>query len=173
MVGADERAVLGDFGLSRLDSNYFSTLIPSLDYGNVRWQARELLFPDDGEEPKPSCATDIWSFGMAALELLSEQKPFDVAADGAVVIDIFHRRGPKVERGYKIGVQMGDNMIRLLSECWDVEPSNRPTAEILKQKIGDISRRDSLPHVTSNVITDKQRWLAEVATLTSNGSFFL
>jgi son of sevenless len=42
----------------------------------IRWSARELIMSDEDAEMLPSMATDVWSFGMLCLELLSGDKPF-------------------------------------------------------------------------------------------------
>jgi serine/threonine protein kinase len=67
-------ACISDFGLSRiLEAEGFTTKSVG---GTSRWMAYELVAPpEEGEEeehiPQVSAATDIWAFGMTALEVRS------------------------------------------------------------------------------------------------------
>jgi serine/threonine protein kinase len=67
LIGRDGRAVLSDFGISRLMINSVTIAGTKSIKGNMRWMAPELILP--GEEPQHSChtkATDVWAFGMVA-----------------------------------------------------------------------------------------------------------
>jgi serine/threonine protein kinase len=99
LVNDRGEACIIDFGVSRkLDASVFTTQyvrlefpIPSSDENNSsrntttfgvggtrRWMACELLAPSDGmagSAPQTTVATDIWAFGMTALEILSGHLP--------------------------------------------------------------------------------------------------
>lgn len=67
LISDDGRALLTDFGFSRLENSSFS--MASYTHGGVRgtirWMAPEVL---DGKDSKELMAdTDVWSFGMTAL----------------------------------------------------------------------------------------------------------
>ncbi|KXN93321.1 Cell division control protein 7, partial [Leucoagaricus sp. SymC.cos] len=64
LVTESGRAVLGDFGLSRVVSG-FSTPIPIVK-GTHNWTAPELILD---EESVPSEKSDIWSFGCVCYEV--------------------------------------------------------------------------------------------------------
>ncbi len=132
LVNDANDAVLSDFGLSRLDSNYFNTFTSSLEHGCLRWQAPELLFPDtqltpesgqsevEGEDPpaslpNPTPASDVYALGMTALELIMRKKPFSsVVLDAAVVLEIYYNRKP--DHGRRVDVEMWPFLLDLLVE---------------------------------------------------------
>jgi serine/threonine protein kinase len=78
-VDDDRRAVLSDFGLSRVigDSSGPTGYTTTTVAASVRWQAPELLFDgeeDEEEEPlspllAPSPMSDVWSFACTAYEV--------------------------------------------------------------------------------------------------------
>lgn len=79
-------ARISDFGLSRiLETSGFTTKGAG---GTCRWMAYELIvspdnYGEDGEEyvPQPTIASDVWAFGMTALEVhlpeVQDKKNFD------------------------------------------------------------------------------------------------
>lgn len=68
LIDGNGNAVLTDVGLSCIVEQTGSG-------SSVRWMARELIDipdPDDNEgEPRVTPASDIWAFGMTALEVSS------------------------------------------------------------------------------------------------------
>lgn len=105
----------------------------------VRWQARELIYPEDGRinlalvTPK----TDVWSFGMLSLEIMTGRRPFYYKARDAMVIEeLLARRLPKrpvddvvVERG------LGEELWAFMLRCWTWDPSGRPSMASVKQSL--------------------------------------
>jgi serine/threonine protein kinase len=66
LISADGRAVLSDFGTSRLLKNNITIAGTATFKGSVRWTAPELFKPSD--EPLDHLfhikASDVWAFGM-------------------------------------------------------------------------------------------------------------
>ncbi|KAI5118348.1 hypothetical protein M0805_009151 [Coniferiporia weirii] len=136
LIDGECRALLSDFGLSRLDSDYFHSLTSALEDGNVRWRAPELLFPRADGRPLPTRKSDIWSFGMLMLELFTERAPFtNIACDAAVIIDLYH--GKKPERPESDGPfvktrgGVNDRLWSIIEKCWADDPEDRPSASLL------------------------------------------
>jgi len=70
-VNDEHEASIADFGLARiLEATGFTTKSVG---GTCRWMAYELIAPSDNDEdesvPRVTLATDIWAFGMTALEV--------------------------------------------------------------------------------------------------------
>ncbi|KAE9114483.1 hypothetical protein PF007_g10359 [Phytophthora fragariae] len=79
LVGGDGSAKLSDFGFSMLDPEVSASGKPELKSGdkpNLEWRAPEVL---QGE--KATFASDIYSFGMCILEVVSGQYPADSGDD--------------------------------------------------------------------------------------------
>ncbi|EJD00127.1 kinase-like protein [Fomitiporia mediterranea MF3/22] len=150
-------AVLSDFGISRINSEAFADLSSRLQHGNIRWTAPELLFETkDGHQPKPrsqadwnmfdsgsnvtkaSTHSDMWSFGMTIVEVLTGRVPFADAIgrfDAAVVMHIHDRNLPR--RPAPDGVDVPDPLWRAIEQCWDERPEARPSASQMVSHLKD------------------------------------
>ncbi|TDL18694.1 kinase-like protein [Rickenella mellea] len=137
LVNDKQDAVLGDFGLSRIDNNFFASMASTMQHGCTRWQAPELLFPPSGEIPSTSWATDMWSFGMVVLELFTECLPFaKTAVDSAVIIDIYHGRKPDRPVDSEVKAPgLSDRVWACAEKCWAKSPSDRPRASVLVSQL--------------------------------------
>ncbi|TDL18692.1 kinase-like protein [Rickenella mellea] len=139
LVNDKQEAVLGDFGLSRIDNNFFTSMASTMQHGCTRWQAPELLFPPSGEIPSTSWATDMWSFGMVVLELFTECLPFaKTAVDSAVIIDIYHGRKPDRPIDSEVKAPgLSDRVWACVEKCWSKSPSDRPRASVLVSQLAE------------------------------------
>ncbi|CAI2182091.1 14672_t:CDS:1 [Funneliformis geosporum] len=106
---------IGDLGLSKsateADDNE--------TYGIIPYMVPEVL-----QGQKYTKASDIYSFGMIMWEYMTGRRPFwDRAHDTELIIDICDGSRPSIgdivaPKGY----------IELMKECWNPNPSKRPTA---------------------------------------------
>lgn len=101
----------------------------------VRWQAPELVKPDDDDGPvHASTSTDVWSFGMICLEIMTSKKPYHHRIrDSNVISDLLSRRlpdRPNEEEVVKRG--LSDQMWNLMLHCWNWEPLGRPSMATVK-----------------------------------------
>ena len=67
LIAHDGRAVLSDFGVSRLLVNSKTVIGTTALRGVMRWMAPELIEPEEEIETVHAChtkATDVWAFGM-------------------------------------------------------------------------------------------------------------
>jgi len=123
LIDSNKVAHLSDVGLANILSE--TNVIHSL-----RWVAIELLqMTEDAEEvdSRPcirfSKASDIWAFGMTALEIISGSIPFyhirsDLLVPAAVL------RGVRPLRVQYTLVP--DSVWRVLEKCWATDPTQRP-----------------------------------------------
>jgi serine/threonine protein kinase len=66
-VDDEHEARIADFGLARiLGESGFTTKTVS---GTYRWMAPELLEPEGVRVPQVTMASDVWAFGITALEV--------------------------------------------------------------------------------------------------------
>src|SRR5207244_220432 len=88
-------------------------------YGVLPYVAPEVL-----REKKYTSAADVYSFGMVAYELFSNQPPFvEYTHDDCLALRICEGLRPNLEE--VIAPQL---LKDLISRCWDVSPEQRPTA---------------------------------------------
>lgn len=115
----EERVVkLADFGLARdiYKDSYYKKLNDSAM--PLKWMAPECL-----TEKKFSTMSDVWSFGVVMWEVMSycRDKPYE-SVDPCFMERFLTGGGrlPKPEN-------CCDDIYRLMNECWQLEPRNRPT----------------------------------------------
>ncbi|CAN0080537.1 unnamed protein product, partial [Ectocarpus sp. 12 AP-2014] len=120
------RAKIGDFGTSRWAQNterstglatYTTNPGPSAHI-SFAWTAPEVL-----ESKETSKASDVYSFGMVAWELLTRQTPW---ADQARPRDIYLRVVMREERP-AIPADAPVDIAEMVRSCWAQEPEDRPT----------------------------------------------
>jgi len=105
--------------------------------GSTRWLAPELIL---GSVTSPTKQTDVYSFAMACLELLTGKQPWqEKKRDAAVIHDVVvlkkYPARPDVDRW------MSDQLWDFLVKCWASNPNLRPSmneADLLLQSL-DIS----------------------------------
>ncbi|KAG6327879.1 hypothetical protein ID866_11210, partial [Astraeus odoratus] len=123
LVSHDGRAVLTDFGLSSLVESSFVTMLSLSASWAMRWAAPELLTDPKG----PSVASDIWSFGMTALELFTRQPPFhDIMNSYGLMARVMRAQPPERPRPESTCNRLTDEWWRMCCRCWSPRPSSRP-----------------------------------------------
>ncbi|KAG6328311.1 hypothetical protein ID866_10778 [Astraeus odoratus] len=142
LVANDGRAILGDFGLSSLFETSFDTSVAAPIRPTIRWMA-----PEDIENfGNPTTASDVWAFGMTALELFTRQAPFHEIQSLRAVLT-------QIPRGPPDRPSEGSTLFRLTDKWWDTcnlcwvrNQSKRPTM----LDIGKTLEMDLVPIVHAN-----------------------
>ncbi|KAG2142789.1 kinase-like domain-containing protein [Suillus bovinus] len=80
LIDENGNALLADFGLSCLLAEHNTSFFTSHRPGAARWTAPEILSLDpkraDKVAPKPTTASNIYSFGCIMMQVLSGQRPY-------------------------------------------------------------------------------------------------
>jgi len=132
-------ACIADFGLSELkvqgqDPTYST---PWYLGGHPRWQAPEILKAETKEQARRTTETDIFAFGRVMIELLTGCVPFwYFSQDIQVAMKVIGGGLPErpcdsvvVARG------LDDDMWELMLACWDVDPTQRPSARDIASRL--------------------------------------
>lgn len=91
------------------------------DTGNYRWRAPELF----AGSSTPTKASDVWSFGMLCLELLTGEPPYrNHLREQFVIFDIASGTLPQRPEGVR---GLADPMWELLQRCWQKRAEARPS----------------------------------------------
>ncbi|KLO08887.1 kinase-like protein [Schizopora paradoxa] len=162
LIGDDGVAKLSDFGLSsagdgvilvsgygRTGSGYNRTGTNSA--GNPRWLAPELIFPDRfGSLGKATRETDVYAFGMTALELFTGKVPFYGVPDVAIPLEVAIN-GLKPARPETIveSRRYSGKVWNLMEMCWCHDPSLRPKTLSPDSLFVDFAAR-SIEHIQIN-----------------------
>jgi len=154
VIDDNGRALLTDFGRSRilgvsglttmLESvmSYMAPVLMPLSFEEEasdlttyewRWMAPELLAVEEESIPHVTAATDVYSFAMTAIEIITQRVPFwHIRVDASVVVYVVSGGRPKREY-YQ---QINDDIWCTLEECWSAEPSRRPSMDVLLSFFG-------------------------------------
>ncbi|RHZ48730.1 hypothetical protein Glove_543g91 [Diversispora epigaea] len=110
-----------DFGLCKPVSENN----PENIYGVIPYMAPETL--SRGEYTQ---ASDIYSFGMVMLEVLTSYPPYyNISHDTNLVMDICKGLKPEIK------CEIPQFLKEIMEKCWNIEPLNRPVAEELKSQL--------------------------------------
>ncbi len=119
-----------DFGLARVKTETTSTSTASGSQGTVSWMAPE-CFKRGG---KITSKADIFSFGMLLWELVTRKLPYEGAAAPAIVIH-WITSGEKET----IPEETPAGLKKMIQDCWETEPSRRPTATVIFETLKGLS----------------------------------
>jgi son of sevenless len=98
---------------------------------NPRWFAPELI----SQSGPTSTHSDIWSFGMLCLELMTGQQPFsELPRDINVMFALANKQTPQRPTKGVIATSegLGQEMWSLMLKCWRPDPTTRPHMTELK-----------------------------------------
>ncbi|KAG8755376.1 hypothetical protein FRC11_006082, partial [Ceratobasidium sp. 423] len=130
LVSEDGEIKLSDFDHSILsDCTLVFSTTTNFGGGTLRWMAPELVVPEDDEAPcHRSKKTDVYSLAMTCLEIITGQVPYaEYSHDGAIYKAKDKNKHPNRPQEL-LGSERSDAMWTLLEECWNHDPSMRPTA---------------------------------------------
>ncbi|KIO22242.1 hypothetical protein M407DRAFT_51870, partial [Tulasnella calospora MUT 4182] len=125
LVNDSREAALSDFGLSRViqDLDTSSGLTTSVTpKGTHNYLARELL-AEQGS--RPSCESDVYSFGGLVLTIMSGRPPFFEIPSGAIILRVMLGQSPRPEEHPTLSAK--DPLWGLMRQCWKSDPSIRPS----------------------------------------------
>lgn len=125
---------VADLGLSRILNQPLHN--KNASYGILAYMAPELLFG------KPNTkATDIYAVGMIMWELSAGVPPFDDCNDETMlVLRICEGVRPQIVKGTP------ECWVQLMKKCWHANPSKRPSAYDICDKVQTWLQCSKLPH---------------------------
>jgi serine/threonine protein kinase len=166
-VQQDGTARLADFGLAAVRHNG-ATLTSLLEGGTLRWMAVELFQLNDGSRKegsqksssglKVTRESDIWSFGMLALELLTGSDPFpNIFLDPVVIMALVKGERPPPPGPEAVEQGLDNRLWRYLKQCWDSRPDKRPSLNILISVLNELAGKWSpsspIPHESHHTVS--------------------
>ncbi|KAB5596481.1 Rap guanine nucleotide exchange factor [Ceratobasidium theobromae] len=143
LVSATGEALLADFGLSKIVAEEEGAAVASTSLenaGSSRWMAPE-LFQVDASTSSSSVTpqSDVWSFGMLCLEVLTGCSPFfpklriDAQVIAALIQGYLPERPEPLEQMHGRG--LSDEMWEVMNRCWSWRPSERPEMRTLASEV--------------------------------------
>ncbi|PPQ89078.1 hypothetical protein CVT25_006450 [Psilocybe cyanescens] len=170
LISANGVAHVAEFGQSKFLEDFEQNAMAPHS-GPLRWTAPEML----QETGSLSTHSDIWSYGMLCLEILSEELPYNnIQRDAAVLREIDSGHLPKRPvRATAHG--LSDGMWTLLRKCWQQRPESRPSisevrAQLLKLQGAQSFLAENKPHFSMLKDRQKGRELQSSSSTTSTNS---
>ena len=121
LLDSHNNAKLADFGLSRTMSGSIAATVTQ-QTGTPAWMAPELF----SNQPKYTCACDLYSLGVTFWEMASGQFPFQ-GADSPHQVAMWVSRGEKPQSATTGGAP--PQWMKWVECMWDTNPNNRPSIE--------------------------------------------
>ncbi|KAL0566780.1 hypothetical protein V5O48_015226, partial [Marasmius crinis-equi] len=135
LVTPDERACIGDFGLSRVADSHglrLSTSTSGPIRGTIRWLSPELLEPPC----RSSTRSDIYAYAGVCYEIFTGKTPFHELIDVAVMVAVLlHKQHPSRPENL---FELTDPMWEIMVSCWAHEADLRPTADDVLSHVGTL-----------------------------------
>jgi son of sevenless-like protein len=148
---------------------------------NPRWFAPELIL----QHKSRSMQSDVWSFGMLCLELMTGEHPFsDLPRDVNVTMQLARGKLPSRPGPLATARGLSDELWALMHQCWSKRPESRPSMTIIKSKLEHmkqrwpdigglrVSRPDSDPTTVTQLFANSPKEIGTETNSTKH-SFFL
>ncbi|KAG8737399.1 hypothetical protein FRC10_008254 [Ceratobasidium sp. 414] len=125
------RAVISGFGHAKVIKDFQESFTG--DNSEYRYMAPELM--DD--DTRITYGTDIYSWAMTALEILTGVTPFGAKTKGPKIIQmvISDQRPKRADHPMIEQYSCRDELWSLLEECWSNMPEKRPSADDLVRRL--------------------------------------
>ena len=133
MVGESHIVKVADFGLARFICDDMYTAHPGAKFP-IKWTAPEGLAFN-----RFTTRSDVWAYGILLWEIATYgMSPYP----GVDLSDVYHL----LETGYRMEMphQCAGDLFGLMTECWEWDPSRRPTFKEIKGRVTEILDRLSV-----------------------------
>lgn len=123
LLDTDGTCKISDFGISKKTDNIYGNDVTNSMQGSVFWMAPEVI---RSQGQGYSAKVDIWSLGCVVLEMFTGRRPWiKEEAVGAI-----YKLG-SLNQAPPIPDDVPPVAIGFMSNCFTIDPMERPTAEIL------------------------------------------
>jgi len=119
---------VADFGLSRKIEQNKDHHTTATNMGPIKWMAPESL-----TKRIFSPASDAWSFAVTIYEILMREEPFKQEYTTDIIRKVCFEEGH-----VPIPVGCNPNLVEVMLECFLLEPKNRPTFDVIIDKLQEM-----------------------------------
>ncbi|KAI6006153.1 kinase-like domain-containing protein [Pisolithus marmoratus] len=94
------------------------------------------MAPELLDERPPSRESDVWAFGMTALELFTRAVPFpDCRSPASVLSRLIMGKLPPRPAEESTQFRLTDEWWEICTSCWERDPASRPTVKDIIEKV--------------------------------------
>ncbi|KAK3941304.1 hypothetical protein QBC46DRAFT_382863 [Diplogelasinospora grovesii] len=126
LLDLDGTCKISDFGISKKTDNIYGNDKTNSMQGSVFWMAPEVI-RSQGEGY--SAKVDIWSLGCVVLEMFAGRRPWSKEEAVGAIYKIANGETPPIPDD--IREEISPIAIAFMLDCFTVNPSERPTADVL------------------------------------------
>ncbi|KAK0625232.1 hypothetical protein B0T17DRAFT_492647 [Bombardia bombarda] len=126
LLDLDGTCKISDFGISKKTDNIYGNDKTNSMQGSVFWMAPEVI-RSQGEGY--SAKVDIWSLGCVVLEMFAGRRPWSKEEAVGAIYKIANGETPPIPE--EIREEISPVAIGFMLDCFTVNPSERPTADVL------------------------------------------
>ena len=116
--------------------------------GAVRWMSPERLNPKSSGG-YPTIESDCYALGMVIYEVLSGQMPYAQCSPPDATWKILNGEHPSKPQGAE-GAWFTTGLWGMLELCWNRQPGDRPTLNVVLRYLQDVTQPSRLPGGRSN-----------------------
>ncbi|KAG8729472.1 hypothetical protein FRC11_008711, partial [Ceratobasidium sp. 423] len=143
------RAVISGFGHADILDN-ISLELEGSDHDKYRYMGPESL---DNTTSALTFGSDIWSWGMTSLQILTDKPPFGNVTRGVKIIQEILTRLPERASYPKIeDYKHKDKIWKLLEDCWKKVPKDRPSADDIVKRLKSLENKSINHHMSATEI---------------------
>lgn len=120
-------AKVADFGLSRFSESEDNVVYTKREVGPLKWMAPESL-----EKKKYSTKSDVWSYAVTSIEILTQEEPYPFFDTVAFATKIFSEKLSLIP---SIPEETPDFAREILIKCFHDDPKDRPNFDEIYQEL--------------------------------------
>jgi mitogen-activated protein kinase kinase kinase len=129
LLDVDGTCKISDFGISKKTDNIYGNDVTNSMQGSVFWMAPEVI---RSQGQGYSAKVDIWSLGCVVLEMFAGRRPWSKEeAVGAIYKLGSLNQAPPIPDDVSSAISAA--AVGFMLDCFTIDPSERPTAERLRQ----------------------------------------
>ena len=147
LLDVDGTCKISDFGISKKTDNIYGNDVTNSMQGSVFWMAPEVV---RSQGMGYSAKVDIWSLGCVVLEMFAGRRPWaKEEAVGAIYKLGSLNQAPPIPDDVATNISAG--ALSFMFDCFNVDASERPTAETLLQQHPFCERHDDYDFLNTDL----------------------
>ena len=115
-----------DFGMAREIDEKLYEQHTKQEFGPIRWMA-----PEQMDKHTYSKASDVYAFGVVLYEIWAREMPWRGVKNTKVAVNV------SAGKQMRLPDSAPDIVRRLMTECWNKQPSKRPAMQDVQKQLCD------------------------------------
>jgi len=139
---------IADFGMSKIKENVENATMTA-NAGTYHWMAPEVLNGNSYNEK-----IDVYSFGIVMFEVIARAIPYEETGLDAIKIAVAVSKGKRPNLDY-VPKNSPSDLVSIMQKCWEPFPANRPSMDVIIDKLRSIRPLKPRQSLTSSSSTSR------------------